>query len=712
MDKGVYPATFDSEHKTKPSQSFTAAENSGWSLEWESDYYRILLKNKKDGTVWSTLPSGLLNPRYDEDGYEINNNPQLENPLILQYINPENMQIEVLYGYTGSLKKGAYELEKLNDGLKITYYFDNKQISVPVEYKLFENGVNVSVDPSQITEGGFKIYSIALSPFFCSVSNTSDDGYLFIPSGSGALIKPSEWSADVSYTCSYPVYGEDAQLYNSNLSGITNSQPVRLPVFGAKNRDKAVLAIIEDGAESASVNCNVGNVKYGYSSVYASFEIRGVSANGSYSENTSTAPFSVSFFPLTGEKADYVGMAETYRDYLIKHFGIKKASKEIAASLSLLGATYVDAQFIGIPYKSLYAATGFKDSLNIIKEFSESTGIAPAVNLVGYGSSGTETGKAAGGLKTADILGDRGDINALIAFCRDKSIDLYMDYDIMYYSKSGAGISKTFDYARNTVGQKALRYKRVLGSDKEEKTAEYFIAREKLVDLGKKTAEAVKEIGINGLSLTSIASGVYSDYSKQKYYVRSNFASDYGEIAAGNKKAGNRMLADNANAYAAVTADIITGVPVGSDKNDLFCADIPFYQIVFKGYIPMTCEPVNLAINPDERVLAAAESGLGLGYMLTGRYDNDLFTSEQKIFHSTLYSAIKENINKITVRYEEYFNKIESASINSHQIVNEDLRKTVFDNGVTVYVNYGDIPVQTEIGTVEPCSYIYTEAEQ
>lgn len=708
-DKGQSLSVFDSEHKTKLVKSFIAAENSEWSLQWDSELYRILLKNKTDGTVWSTLPSGLLEPKYDEDGYEINNNPQLENPLTIQYINPENMQLELLYGYTGSLKKGAYELEEIKDGFKITYYFDAKQISVPVEYKLQENGINVSVDPTKITEGEFKVYSISLSPFFCSVSNKTTDGYLFVPSGSGALINPAEWSADVSYTCSYPVYGMDAQLINSDKSGITNSQSVKLPVFGAKEGDRAVVAIIEDGAEAAFINCNIGNKKFDYSSVYASFEVRGVADNGSYSDNTIITPLSVSFLPITGEKADYVGMAELYRDYLINKTEMEKASKEVASSLNLLGATYVDAQFIGIPYKSLFATTTFKDSLNILKEFTEETKTTPAVNLVGFGTSGVDVGKAAGDLKTADELGNKKDIKALVTFCESEKIDLYMDYDIMLFSKSGADINKIFDYARNTVGQKAMRYKRDLGTDKEEKVAEYFVAREKLAELGKSAADTVTENGINGLSLSSVASGIYSDYANQKYYARSSFGADYREIAAYSKKAGNRMLADSANLYAALSADVITDAPTNSDKNDLFYADIPFYQIVFKGYIPMTCSSVNLAINPQKQVLLAAESGCGLGFTLTGNYDNSLFTSEQKIYHSTLYSSIKEDINKTSLEYARYFEKIDGAVIINHIIISENVRKTVFDNGVSVYVNYGDTPVETEIGTVESCSYIYTE---
>lgn len=711
-DKGKALSAFDVKHENKSEQSFTAAENGEWSLLWDREHYRILLKSRTDGTVWSTLPEELLTPSFDEEWYEKNNNPQLENPLTVQYINPENMHLEVLYGYTGSLKKGTYGIEKISDGIKITYYFDNKQISVPVEYRLLENGMRVSVDPTEITEGDNKVYSIALSPFFCSVSNGSSDGYLFVPSGSGALIKPHEWEADVGYTCSYPVYGEDGQLKNTNNSGITNSQPVRLPVYGAADGNRGVLAIIEKGAESASINCNVGNRKFGFSACYAGFEIRGVASDGSYSENAQVSAISVSFLPLTSEKASYSGMADAYRNYLIKEYGIEKVSKETAASLELLGATQVDSQFLGIPYRSLYPMTTFKQALSIIKDFSEKTGAAPAVKLSGFGLSGLNNGKPAGGLKFASVLGGKKDIKALTDFAADGSAELYMNYNTVNFSKSGAGISKTFDYARNTVGQKALVRKRILGSDKEEKTAEYFVAREKLCELGKKAADNAVELGIAGLSLAEAASGVYSDYSEQKYYARGGFAEDYSEIIGYGRKKGNKILADSANLYAAVSADIITGAPDCSDKSDLFYADIPFYQMVFKGYVSMTGSPLNLAAEPEDRLLFAAETGTGLGFMFIGSYSSDLFSAEENIYHSVLYGAASDSACETVLKYIKYFKAVEGAVISEHSILSDTLRKTVFDNGAQVYVNYGNTAADTPIGLVGAKSYIFTEGRK
>lgn len=222
---------YDPEHSTNFEESFIAAENGTYTLEWDSEHYRVLLRETSNGRVWSTLPNGLMTPRYDSEGYEIQNHPQMENPLIVEYINETTVQTEYRYAYTASFKKGDYQIERMENGLRITYHFAQESLSVPVEYTLLEDGMNVSVNPSDIAEGDTRIRRITLSPFFCSVSNTDPNGTLLIPSGSGALIAPYEWKADVGYTCSYPVYGEDLQLAESQNDSINNHEPVRLPVF-------------------------------------------------------------------------------------------------------------------------------------------------------------------------------------------------------------------------------------------------------------------------------------------------------------------------------------------------------------------------------------------------------------------------------------------------------------------------------------------------
>ena len=705
---GYKPAaiTFDENHKKNFLESFTAAENSNFLLKWDAERKRILLEDIKNAKIYSTLPEKLMEQRVDSEGDEIINPPQLENPLIVEYFNSENRKVELLYGYTGALQKGSYEISKIKNGFKIIYHFDSKKISVPVEYTLLEKGLNVSVDTDEIREAESRIYRISIMPFFCSAENSAGGDYLFVPSGSGALISPGEKLSDASFMVSYPVYGTDLLLENTITGDFNKSEPVRLPVYGAKSGDSAVCSIITEGAEKAFIECNVGNIKYGYSSVYSSFEIRGVSHKGSYSEEMGSGKISVDFLPLTGEKASYVGMAETYRDYLYEN-GLKEKNEDKLFSLKIIGATNVDAQILGVPYSKLFATTTVKQAEKIIKDIESKTGTAPIVNLVGFGKSGLDIGKVAGDYKLSAKLGGKNDLEALKDTAAALKTDIYFDYDIVNFSKTGGGIKKLSDYARTTVGQRAMRYTIDLGSGGSNMQKQYFVTREKLVSVGKNAVDSFVSGELGGISFNTASATAYSDYRNRKYYAKSGYSNDFKEISDYLKAEKLKLLADNANEYAAVAADIITSAPSYSDENDLFTTDVPFYQIVFKGSVPIICDSLNLADSADNQLLKAAEGGMGLQYTVINNYDKSLITAEQDVFAFCNYDSIAERLSVTVKSYGDYFGAIKNAKIISHEIINEDIRNTVFSNGTVVFVNYGTAEYETDIGTVKPNSFIY-----
>lgn len=697
---------YDSSHKTSYMQSGIAASNQNWRLKWDGEYYRVILENIMTGEVWSTLPAELLEPRIAEDGFEEINNPHLENPLIIEYVENDTVQIEYLYAYTGSLKKGDYSIESIKDGLRITYYFSKKNISVPVEYRLIDEGINVSVDPKEIAESDTRIYRISINPFFCSVRNTDEDAYIFYPSGSGTLIYPSRHIADSSSKYSYPVYGKDMQLSGENNEDLSNSEPVRLPVFGSKSGDKAVCAIIEDGSESAYIDLNVGSRTYGYSSVYATFELRGLSVSGSYAESIVQNKLSVSYYPITGKKADYNGFAEKYREYLLEN-GLKEKEGECVLSIKLLGATHINADILGVPYNKFFTLTPVESTEKIIREIYEKTAVAPVVNLVGYGESGLNVDCIAGNYRISKKLGTESDLLSLKEYCEKIKAGLFMDYDIIRFSSSGGGVKKISDYASDTTGRRAMSRRTELGSGIVKSVKEYFVKREMLFGIAERAVSANINVGIDGISLSTASAYAYSDYSSQKYFSKSGFAEDFDRIAQYIRSQNQILLSDNANAYSAVNSDFISCVPTVSDRNILFDSDVPFYQMVFKGYIPMTCDALNLASDDNLQLLRAAESGCGISYTIIDEFDNRLLKAEQKIFYASVYDNLKNNIQDTAAKYNEFFEKIRSAKIKSHTVISDNIRKTVFDNNITVYVNYGMSDEKVGDLKIKARSYIY-----
>ena len=198
------------------------------------------------------------------------------------------------------------------------------------------------------------------------------------------------------------------------------------------------------------------------------------------------------------------------------------------------------------------------------------------------------------------------------------------------------------------------------------------------------------------MSLDSLTSVVYSDYADKAYFAGANYEKQSVGIVKNYKESGYSIAGSDANAYIAAYCDHVYDVPTKSSLFRSYTYDVPFYQIVFKGSVSMSGSSLNLATNYQVALLNAAETGLGLTYSLVGEYNTNLISSAQNVFYGSLYwsdiidSGAKDGIVKTVAEYEELFNSVKGAKISNHEIINNNVRVTTFDNGVKVYVNYGD----------------------
>ena len=104
---------------------------------------------------------------------------------------------------------------------------------------------------------------------------------------------------------------------------------------------------------------------------------------------------------------------------------------------------------------------------------------------------------------------------------------------------------------------------------------------------------------------------------------------------------------------------------------------------------------MNLANNSNKTLLNAYETGCGLTYTLIGEYNTNLITSAQNVFYGSVYwddtieNGVRDDLQKTVAEYKAYFDKVNGTKIVGHELLTSDVRKTTFDNGITVYVNYG-----------------------
>lgn len=696
------------------------AENDKLRLEWDPLTKGVILVDLATGTKWGTTPVSNGEEEFDELGMPIRKHDMVNSPITVTCRNLAARGAEELYAYSGAVNEGVVRCARIENGLRVEYFFPQAQIMIPVNYILEDDYVSIRIDPTEIQEGDTRVTAVTVAPFWCSVKNDEEDSYLFVPSGSGALVDPSTISQQGA-RYSEAVFGRDYTMEDWYIA--TNTADIRLPVYGAKSGGAATCAIIDGGAESAVIEAVVGSQAYRYTAAYTTFRLRGytqhiaevfndMNIDNIYAAQMIDTPVSIRLYPLTGEKANYSGMAEVYRRYLIEEHGLQPSGEQTRLHVNLVGGTQITRSFLGIPYTTLCTATTLNQAVQIVEELSESLG-AFSVNLRGFGKSGVDIGSIAGGFGSGSGLGNAGDLRSLAKLCREKGNKLYMDFDLVRFSDGGDGFSALFDAASTAGGQTAVKYLTDKAVRDDVLSSAYHLLRpSQLEKAARQLSKKTGDWGLSGVTLSSLSTMAYSDYSdggSPLYYSRAGFPEAAEAAIRAIRSEACEFVAADANAYAALLADAIIDAPTASSKEQIFMADVPFYGMVFTGYVPLASGSVNLAGDYDRAVLAAVESGFGVGYTLIASWDTQLILSEYPYFHSSLYSNEKERLIGLSNRLAAYYDKTKGAAIVSHSILDSGLRETVFDNGVTVYVNYCDTAVPGPGGLVPALDYLVSE---
>ena len=716
------PEKFD-QYKTS-----CVAENDRYSLIWNAESERVILYDRIMDCEWSYVPYESLNSSYNEEGDEATIHPRLESPITVNYYATSTLIDNETNASAQSINKGTYTMKPINNGVEITYYFEKFEFTVPVAFILREDGVDISVDPTRIEENSkYCISSIVIAPFFCSIANENagkDGHYIFYPSGSGTLLYPT-YTGDEGISTSESVFGEDLNIEKEEM--LTPTETIRMPVFGVVNQDKGVCAIIKSGAECAYLNTRIGQKLTGYSYVGAEFKIRGyqeaiqtlfstsVVKTNIYADGFSPDTLTVGFYPLYNEEATYANMANIYRDYLrdIGSFS-ESGSDDRLLNLKIVGGIETKKFNFGIPSTAMLTATTVNQAKDMVSEIKDLTGASMNVNLVGFGQSGNDIGVIAGNYKLNSAFGKKKDMQALAELCKTQGTNLYMNFDMVRFSSSGGGLSSAFGKANSTTGSFSTKtyYSINFRTQNSDLRSYYLASRAKFGEIAEKIEKGADKLGLSGVSLDTLTSLVYSDYSDRAYYAGANFANQVTDVIDTFRENGYKVAGSDANYFAAANCDHVYDVPTSSSKYRNYSVDVPFYEMVFKGYVSMSGTSLNLATNKNTTLLKAVESGSGLQYTLVGSYDTQLITSGQNVFYGSLYwdeaieRGVKTDIVETVAAYKDYFEQVKNAEIIDHKVINDDVRLTVFNNGVSVYVNYGDKDYAAAEGAVTAGGYL------
>lgn len=694
----------------------------GYTLVAESDsiamYAEMVeghfyLENKKSGDKWYSVPQGL-----DED--EITKRKEkvaYKSELMVDYgINEGFASGGLIYNSNSNAEcaiSGEINIKTIKNGMRVEYVFSGLGFTIPVEYTINGDTFNAKIDTKNIKQGkDCSLIRIYLLPTF-GAAGADETGYMFIPDGSGVLANFNNGAASNVYKAT--VYGVETS--NKKQTNFSNTENIRMPVFGMSKGASGYVAYIDKGDSAASIRAVVGNATNAWNFAHSILEYAFVCEDSlvTHSSNTSNAlfrvtgqkyslpEFSVNYELLSGESVSYVDMAKVYRDYLINEKGLKKTEASDMISLNIYGAVETQANFLGIKYKKLEKLTSYEDVEEIIKALDEK-GIASedlGIRYIGWQNDGIFNKGQLSRSKILGVLGGKRDFRSLQKYLEENKVSAAFDADLVL-TRFGS-INKV---ATTAFNKKAWQYQYLRSVYVSKLTVDPWTMVNEAA-LKKNSASYLKSIdkSIENLGLSTLTNTLYSDFHQGAGTYRTDMAATMEEILKKYSEKYN-VIGDSANAYAVPYVSKIYNTPTKNSAYKMFDKEVPFYQIVLKGYVPMTGGVVQAEIDTDTELLKAAETGTGL--LFNCIYEDATIVRglrEEELYSST-YTIWMDKAIKYNEQYAKLFGKIKNEAIVDHVELQDNVMKTTYENGTVVYVNYSKQDVTVEDVTVKARSFV------
>ncbi len=502
------------------------SENAKMLLEADFTTGEICLTEKASGMKWYS------NPQDRNEDTNVKSVTKLNSQLHIKFINMEKgIEVE-LDNFGGSIKKGRMTHELVDNGVKFIFGFPVANVYVPVQYTLTEDGFQAEIVTSEIKGVGsnpFMVVSVSLLPYF-GAGSLQDDGYLFVPDGSGALIDFNN-NKQTNQEYYALVYGENPTL--TKTSQTTVQQRATLPVFGAKVNDHAFFGVVTSGEQCTGIAAATSLMDSSYNHVYArailrehslkynkgNFWAKGDSHALDYSEDlTEGENYTVRYFFLEGEDANYTGMSKLYKDYLKKGNLLKDselADKKYAV-LDLIGAVSIEKYVVGIKMPVVTALTTYNEVCEIVKELKAQGVENLIVNYIGALDGGLNN-KMYTAVAPESVLGTKKEFKEMINYLKSENVLLFLETNPVDFYNDGNGLTGNGDCAKTFFDSYAFQYLYELDVNKSIESSRWRLLRPRLAsEVAIKFAESAKKWEVEQISLARIGEYLYSDYVKDE----------------------------------------------------------------------------------------------------------------------------------------------------------------------------------------------------
>ncbi|WP_313999566.1 DUF5696 domain-containing protein [uncultured Paenibacillus sp.] len=637
--------------------------------------------------------------------------PLSTNKEVLERMDAQLSRQLVLNKMLAAFEKAGYTREDLafdneENGIAGGAASDRPNFTVPLEYRLDGDSLLVSVPVAQIKESeAYRIRSIELLGYF-GAAGLEEKGYMFVPDGTGSLIYLNNGKVK-NELYAQRLYGDD---YNDN-SGRRGqvAQSARMPVFGLKSGDDAWFAVIEQGDGIAGINADISGKQNSYNHVYSSFAVRGEDSLELYkgnqvesiqllSEQRYEGDIKVRYSFLSGEDADYSGMAKLYRNRLVEQGVLKplRDSASIPFYVDMLGAIEKRRTFLGIPYDALVSMTSFEQAGQIAEQL-QSDGITNIqMRFMGWFNKGLNH-KLPVNMKVDGVLGGKPELKALEDKLAEIGGRLYPDVAFQQVYQNDRNFTPSSDAARFLTKEEAARtpFNPAFNAMDFDLGIYYLLSPAKLPYYVDQFIDRYASYGTDAVAIRDLGELVYSDYRVNRVIFRETAKNIItGQLGKIKEKFPNTLLTGG-NAYALPYAEQVVNVPTSTSKFNIADEEVPFYQMVLHGFVDYAGSPINLDDEQDmkRQMLRSLELGAAPHFLWSYEPSSKLKYTRFDTMYSTDYAAWYDDAVAMYKEVNAVLSGLRTKAIERRVRYADGVVEVRYEDGTSVLVNYTDQPV-------------------
>jgi hypothetical protein len=682
------PALADALLQEVPSSYEKVAENDLFQLYVDSTTLAFKLLDKRSRYVWH---SGLDAPL---EGDRLNSSWQAfaKSGLSIEYLDERATSKRVSIANT----EHTLEVTPVEQGISAQIVFQEYGITVGVLLQLEADGVRVEVPFTSIREedANFRLGRIYLYPFLGAARGSTIPGYMLLPDGIGSIIRFADTTkADNMFYGRY--YGPDlgmigVQPYDFRIN---TPYPISFPVYGVAHEQNAMLSVVEKGAAYGELQVHPAGIITNFNFIYNAFiynetYFQATNRSGAGVTTVQRQPNAfdavIHYRFLTGDAANYVGMARSYQQYLVDHEMLPEndlRSPDIGIRLEFLGGDKERA----LLWNRFISMTTIEQMRSIL------TGLQlpnPEVIYYGWQPLGASSMPHTS-LILESSLGSADELRALAQSVASDGghFSLYFDPQAALWEEPG--YSPRNDLAISITSVNLEGYNRY---------PTYYFTFERLRErFNTMSGELASQENI-GLALDSIGFTLYSDFRENHQMNRAAAIEAYQSLLAASPV---RLGLYRPNDYLFGVMEAYYDMPL-SDNGYIYTSEtVPFLPIVLAGYVPYYGTALNFSSNPQDDLLRHVEAGIYPSYFLTHEPTANMLNTPSGWIYTSSYAQWGEDIRQTYAWMNALLAPVRGQKIVAHDRLAEGVFVTTYETGQQIIVNYTDSPFVLNGITVE-----------